>query len=229
MLVFHNTFYCQIHVYCNYGGHFKSSAHCTFAASRMMHSFWFLHQLCARLQAKNLCQVFAHSQAKLSLFCNIGQNKMEEENDSSQITQWPTIIYIKIKNLWGKNLTGIHALREVCGDSVVDHKTVAQWASCFSEGRVSIQDKPRSGWPATAMDDMSVVILLEEDWLKSCEETTDEANISTTSVFRILTQILQKITVKWVLYQLSQEQKAACKRIMKELLQRYKTVGEQFF
>jgi len=43
---------------------------------------------------------------------------------------------------------------------------VSWWASRFREGRVSIQDDPRSGQPVTAMDDTSVVIvsnLLEED------------------------------------------------------------------
>jgi len=33
-----------------YVGHFKSSAHCACAASRIMQSFWFSRQLWARLQ-----------------------------------------------------------------------------------------------------------------------------------------------------------------------------------
>jgi len=45
------------------------------------------------------------------------------------------------------------------------------------------------------MDDTAVVIdstLLEEDRCKSCEEIVHEANMSTASVFRIVTQTLQK-------------------------------------
>jgi len=65
------------------------------------------------------------------------------------------------------NPTEIHnALHEVCGDSVVDRSTVSWGVSRFREGRVSIQDNPRSGRPVTATDDTSVVIvstLLEED------------------------------------------------------------------
>jgi len=59
------------------------------------------------------------------------------------------------------------------------------------------------------MDDTSVVIictLLEEDRRKSCEEIAHEANMGTASVFRIVTQTLQrrKVAAKWVAHQLSE-------------------------
>jgi histone-lysine N-methyltransferase SETMAR len=75
-----------------------------------------------------------------------------------------------------------------------------------------------------------VSTLLEEDQHKSCEETAHEANMSTTSVFRIVTQTLQKrkVAAKWVPHRLSEEQKAARKRVAEELLQRYEAEGEQF-
>jgi transposase len=80
---------------------------------------------------------------------------MEEETDWSQISRSDQQSYIKIETLRGKNQTDIHsALREVCGDGVVDRSTVSRWASHFREGRVSIQDDPRSGQPITAMDNM---------------------------------------------------------------------------
>jgi len=124
------------------------------------------------------------------------------------------------------------ALHEVCGDSVVDRNTVSRWASRFREGRVSIQDDPRRGRPVTPTDDTSVVIvstLLEEDRRKSCEEIAHEVNMSTASVFRIVTQTLQKreVAAKWVPHQLSEEQKAARKRVAEELLRRYEAEGEQ--
>jgi hypothetical protein len=54
--------------------------------------------------------------------------------------------------------------------------------------------------------------------------------MSTTSLFRIVTQTLQKrkVAAKWVPHQLSEEQKAACKRLAEELLRCYEAEGEQF-
>jgi histone-lysine N-methyltransferase SETMAR len=110
---------------------------------------------------------------------------------------------------------------------------VSWLASCFCEGWVSIQDDPRSGRPVTATNDTSVVIvstLLEEDRRKSCEEIAHEADMSTASLFRIVTQTLQKrkVAAKWVPQQLSEEQKAACKRVTEELLWHSEAEGEQF-
>jgi histone-lysine N-methyltransferase SETMAR len=159
---------------------------------------------------------------------------MEEETDWSQISHSDRRSYIKIETLRGKNPIEIHnALHEVCGDSVVDRTTVSRWTSCFREGRVSIQDDPRSGRPVTATDDISVVIVstvLEQDRRKSCEQTALETNMSTASVFRIVIQTLQKrkVAAKWVPHQLSEEQKAARKRVAEELLWRYEAEGEQF-
>ena len=84
---------------------------------------------------------------------------------------------------------------------------------------------------STTTDDTSVVIistLLEEDRRKSCEEIAHEADMST--AFRIVAQTLQKrkVAAKWVPRQLSEEQKAARKRVAEELLRRYMAEGEQF-
>jgi hypothetical protein len=52
-----------------------------------------------------------------------------------------------------------------------------------------------------------VSTLLEEDRRKSCEEIAHEANLSTASVFKIVTQTLQKRkVVKWVPHEAEGEQ-----------------------
>ena len=54
--------------------------------------------------------------------------------------------------------------------------------------------------------------------------------MSTASVFRIVTQTLQKrkVAAKWVPHHLSEEQKAARKKVAEVLLWRYEAEGEQF-
>jgi transposase len=80
---------------------------------------------------------------------------MEEETDWSQFSRSDQRSYIKVETLRGKNPTEIpNALHKVCGDSVVDRSMVSRWASRFREGRVSIQDDPRSERPVTATDDI---------------------------------------------------------------------------
>jgi len=158
---------------------------------------------------------------------------MEEETDWSQTSHSDQRSCVKIETLRRKNPAKIqNALHEVSGDSVVDSSTVSWWASRFCEGRVSIQDDPRCWRPVTAMHDTSVVIVstLSEDQRKSCEENVHEANMSTASVFRIMTQTSQKrkVTAKWVPHQLRKEQKAARKRVAEELLRCYEAEGEQF-
>jgi len=158
----------------------------------------------------------------------------EEETDWSQISCSDQQSYIETEILRGKNPTKIHsALRDVCGDSAVDRSTVSRWASRFREDCVSIQGDLRSERPVKTMDDTSGVIvstLLEEDRRKSCEVIAHEANMSTASGFRILTQTLhkRKVAEKWVPHQLSEEQKAARKRVTEELLRHYEAEGEQF-
>ena len=104
--------------------------------------------------------------------------------------------YIKIETLRDKNPTEIHsALREVCGEQTVDHRTVSCWATRFREGCVSINDDPRPGRPKTSTDERSVKLVadfLEEERRATCKEISQTTRISPTSVFRILTNDLQK-------------------------------------
>jgi len=80
--------------------------------------------------------------------------------------------YIKIETLHGKTPTEIHsALREVCGEQTVDRSTVSHLATCFSEGRVTINDDPRPGRPKTSTDDRSVKLVVDflaEDRRATC-------------------------------------------------------------
>jgi transposase len=87
----------------------------------------------------------------------------------------------------------------------VDHSTVSRWSTRVREGRVSIRDDPRPGRPKTSTDERSVKLVadfLAEDRRATCEEISQATGISPTSVFRILTNDLQKrkICTQWVPY-----------------------------
>jgi hypothetical protein len=40
-------------------------------------------------------------------------------------------------------------LVQVYGDNALKKTAVYKWVTCFSEGRLSVNEEERSGWPAT--------------------------------------------------------------------------------
>ena len=98
---------------------------------------------------------------------------------------------VKIEALRGKNPTEIHSdLSEVCGKQTVDRSTVSRWATVFREGHVAINDDPRPVRQRTSTDERSgklVEDFLAQDRRATCEEISQAAGISPTSVFLILT------------------------------------------
>jgi hypothetical protein len=122
-------------------------------------------------------------------------------------------LYIKIETLHGKNPTKIYsALCEVCGEQTMDRSTVSSWATRFCEGRVTINDDQKPGRLKTSTDEQSVKLVadfLAQDHRATCEEISQATGISPTSVFRILTNYLQKrkICARWVSHCLTAEEK----------------------
>ena len=120
---------------------------------------------------------------------------------------------IKIETLRGKTPTEIHsALREVRGEQTVNRSTVSRWATRFREGRVTINDGQRPGRPKTSTNERRVKLVadfLAQDRRATCEEISQAAEISPTSIFRILTNDLpkRKICAQWVPRCLTAEQK----------------------
>ena len=50
---------------------------------------------------------------------------------------------------------------EVCGVETVDWSTISRWAQRFHEGRLSIENDPKSGQPWTSTDDQNVEHVLQ--------------------------------------------------------------------
>ena len=153
---------------------------------------------------------------------------------SGTVTNDDQRAYIKIEKLRGKTPTEIHSsLMEVCGVETVDRSTISGWAESFREGRLSIENDPKSGRLRTSTDDQNVervLQILEEDRRMTCEEIAYSAGISRTSAYRILTGRLHKsrIAARWVPYDLSEEQMCRRLEIAQQLLHRFREEGNEF-
>ena len=120
----------------------------------------------------------------------------------------------------------------VCGEQTVDRSTVSCWATRFREGRVTINDQ-RPGRLKKSTDERSVKLVtdfLAQDCRAMCEEISQAAGISPTSVFCILTSDLQKrkICARWVPHCLTAEQKQKRLEIATLLKQRFNIEGQAF-
>jgi len=122
---------------------------------------------------------------------------------------------------------------EVCGVETVGRSTIPHWAQRFWEGRLSIENDPKSGRPRTSTYDQSVervLHILEEDRRMTCEEIAHSAGISRASAHRILTERLHKrrFATQWVPQDLSEEQKCRRLEIAQQLLRRFREEGNEF-
>jgi transposase len=156
---------------------------------------------------------------------------MEAVCVSGTVTNDDQRVYIKIETLRGKTPTEIHSLlMEVCGVETVDQSTISRWAQRFHEGRLSIENDPKSGRPRTSTDDQSVervLQILEEDHRMTCEEIAQSAGISRASAYRILIERLHKrrIAARWVPHDLIEEQKCRRLEIAQQWLHRFREEG----
>ncbi|GFR79495.1 transposase [Elysia marginata] len=74
-------------------------------------------------------------------------------------------------------------------------QTVKKLVKAVSEGRNDMEDEPRPSGPVTACGDANiskVLVSLSDDRRKTCEEISTETSMSTTSVFRVQTNKLNK-------------------------------------
>jgi hypothetical protein len=115
----------------------------------------------------------------------------------------------------------------------VDRSIVARWATRFREGRVTINYDQRAGRPKTSTDERSVKFVaafLAQDRRETCEEISQAAGISPTSVFRIITNNLQKRKIRPLLvpHCLTAEQKQKRQEIATLLKQRFKVEDQAF-
>ncbi|GFR79429.1 histone-lysine N-methyltransferase SETMAR [Elysia marginata] len=123
----------------------------------------------------------------------------------------------------------------VLGENAPSIKTVRKWIKAVSEKRGDMEDEPRPRRPVTACGDANiskVLVSLSDDRRKTCEEISTETSMSRTSVFRVLTNKLNKKKKfsKWVLHLLTvtDEQKESRVNFSRNFLRRFQTEQNDF-
>ncbi|GFR77813.1 histone-lysine N-methyltransferase SETMAR [Elysia marginata] len=96
-----------------------------------------------------------------------------------------------------------------------------------------MEDEPRPGRPVTACGDANiskVLVSLSDRRRKTCEEISTETSMSRTSVFRVLTNKLNKNKKfsKWVPHLLTDEQKESRVIFSRNFLRRFQTEQNDF-
>jgi len=93
----------------------------------------------------------------------------------------------------------------------------------FSEGRESVTDEERSGWPATSRTEENIAkirqIVRENCWL-TVRSIAEQVNIDRETAMKILTEDLdmRKVCAKMVPKELTEEQKQRRVTICQDLL-----------
>ncbi|KAK3792163.1 hypothetical protein RRG08_055425 [Elysia crispata] len=120
-----------------------------------------------------------------------------------------------------------------CSQFLEMFHTVRKWVKAVSEGRDDMEDEPRPGRPVTACGDANiskVLVSLSDDRRKTCEEISTETSMSRTSVFKVLTNKLNKKKKfsKWVPRLLTDEQKESRVNFSRNFLRRFQTEQNDF-
>ena len=156
---------------------------------------------------------------------------------SSKVEYRAVIQYLYLKGKTGKEIHG--ELADVYGSFALSYAQVKFWVTQvkfleFKRGRTSLEDEARSGRPLDATDEemcKEVRDLIYSDRRIQVEEIARALGISHGSVSTILHDRLgmRKLTARWVLKSLSDEQMATRASVCSALLKRFRLKDDFFF
>jgi len=103
-------------------------------------------------------------------------------------------------------------LVQVCRDNAMKKTAVYKWVKRFSEGRESVTDEERSGWPATSRTEENIAKIRQlvcENRRLTVRSIAEQVNMNRETVRKILTEDLdmRKVCAKMVPKELTEEQK----------------------
>jgi len=103
-------------------------------------------------------------------------------------------------------------LVQVYGDNAMEKTAEYKWVKRFSEGRESVTEEERSGWPATSRTEENITKvrqIVRENRPLTVSSIAEQVNIDRKTVRKILTEDLdmKKVCAKMVPKELTEEQK----------------------
>jgi len=132
--------------------------------------------------------------------------------------------YIKTRTLLGFNAATFHAeLSQACGGDFISYSTVQKWSKSVRDGRMEIEDNPRFGRPVTKVTQGNieqVQRVIEEGPHSTHDDIQAETQLSRGTISRIIHDHLKmkKVTSRWVLHELTPQQKQLRVKTCKENL-----------
>lgn len=136
--------------------------------------------------------------------------------------------YIKTRALLEIAPVTIHEeLIGAYGQDVVSYATVQRWSKSVREGKMNIEDQPRSGRPITETTEENIRLvqgIIDEDPRCTYDDLIEETSLSRGTLERIINDHLKlkKITSRWVPHELTPEQKAFRVKLCQENLDKFR-------
>ena len=124
-------------------------------------------------------------------------------------------------------------LQNVYGEHCMSRTRVFEWFKRFKTGRTSIDNEPRSGRPATAVNEQTIAQidkLIRGDRRLRVKDIMAAVNIGAHAADEIIHERLRfnKVCARWVPRHLTDDNKEMRFSICQDLFERYDKEGEQF-
>ena len=135
--------------------------------------------------------------------------------------------YIKIRTILQIDPKTIHEeLVTALGPSVPSYTTVTRWAKRFRQGREDVNDHSRSASPLSQFTGENIELVrqvISNDPHLPYDEITAETFLSHDTIEQIIHACLKmkKVTSRWVLHQLTDEQKQQQVKLYRENLAKF--------
>ena len=135
--------------------------------------------------------------------------------------------YIQTRTSLGITPKAVHEeLVSVYGPKVLTYSTVQKWSKEFREGRMELEDAPRSGRPVSKNNEENIELvrsIIEEDPHSTYDDIEAETELSRGTIENIIHDHLKlrKITSRWVPHEMTPRQKQERVRICRENLDRF--------